>query len=297
MVRLKKYILSLLLICASSLASAQTSLDISDYLIPSLITPYYFGPEAFPVPEVLDCLEENLRGDLYADYFRGHLTEDADQAESFAFKLRVPLWSSRINISVWGQFREWYQDTPSVRKARRVDPALPLNGVALGEGYVSTDMLVVRERTHIPGLNVRACMKTACGNGYEVARYYDSAGYFFDAYLFKNIPTSWGGFRFAAGGGFLCWQTDNGRQNDATQYGASAAVLTSVANLKVQLAGYSGWERYHDRPLALRADLDVHCFRWVNPVVHFQYGLRDYPFIQIGAGVSITFDQWAELLK
>lgn len=276
--------------------AGQTPINTSNVGGPTNITPYYFGPNAFPVPEILDGTEVALRGEMWSDYSRGHLTSDPDQAADLGFKLVVPFWTGRVNLSIWGQFREWYWDTPSVREIRRVDPSKPLKGNAMGDAYISTDILCLREGLKYPGITLRVAVKTASGDSYSTARYYDSAGYFFDVCLFKNFMWDenafFPGMKVSVGGGFLCWQTDNGRQNDATLLAAAVTMYSKVADLKMQVGGYRGWERHHDFPVAFKASITGHAWKYVNPVLRCQVGINDYPFFQVGGGFSITLDQW-----
>ena len=52
---MKRLLISLFIcIATASMAAAQTSLELSDLSIPSKIAPAYFGPNAFPVPEMSD---------------------------------------------------------------------------------------------------------------------------------------------------------------------------------------------------------------------------------------------------
>lgn len=73
--------------------AGQTPINTSNVGGPTNITPYYFGPNAFPVPEILDGTEVALRGEMWSDYSRGHLTSDPDQAADLGFKLVVPFWT------------------------------------------------------------------------------------------------------------------------------------------------------------------------------------------------------------
>ena len=63
---------------------AQTELSQSPMNVPSLISPYYFGPNAFPVPDMLDGrVEDELRIELSGDYFLG---ERGDHTENVFLK-------------------------------------------------------------------------------------------------------------------------------------------------------------------------------------------------------------------
>ena len=131
---------------------------------------------------------------------------------------------------------------------------------------------------------------------YECARYYDSPGYFFDATVGKTfslnqqpatdhqLPTT---LTLAASTGFLCWQTNNGRQNDAVMYGAQVRLRAGRWSLEETLAGYSGWEHEGDCPMTLRSRIALH-FNRLEPYIMYLYGLHDYPFHQLRLGVAYT---------
>ena len=52
-----------------------------------------------------------------------------------------------------------------------------------GDVYLSIDMQLFEERRIVPSWTLRAALKTASGGGYEIDRYYDCPGYFFDTYF------------------------------------------------------------------------------------------------------------------
>ncbi|MDE6633901.1 MAG: hypothetical protein K2J96_01395, partial [Bacteroidaceae bacterium] len=103
--------------------------------------------------------------------------------------------------------------------------------------------------------------------------------------------------RLALSTGFLCWQTDNGRQNDAVQYGVLLKWENRRFSLSETLAGYSGWENgcrnggaeAHDRPMVLGTDFQYH-IRKFDIVARYQYGLRDYPYHQVRIGLAYRWD-------
>ena len=118
---------------------------------------------------------------------------------------------------------EWYRnsdenmDVCRIPEEHREDAR---KGHLSGDVYVSTDIQVLKEKRWRTDWVVRAALKTASGGEYYHARYYDSPGYFFDTSLGKSFSlgrdAKWNHrLRGALSTGFLCWQTDNGRQNDA----------------------------------------------------------------------------------
>ena len=285
-----------------SQVAAQTPLNKTSQRTVTQISPYYFGPNAFAVPEMLDGrVQPVLRAEVATDYFkgfRGDLTVDA------AFKLNIPLWTDRANLSVWMPAMEWYHNTDESLAACRVQPENieeARDGHLAGDVYVSTDMQILRESKLLPDLAIRAALKTASGFESFHARYYDSPGYFFDLTIGKSVAIGHSAIwehrlRAAATTGFLCWQTDLGRQNDATQWGVMAKWENTFFSLSANLAGYSGWEHNndggelaHDRPTVLRFDLIGHIGN-LDAVAVYQYGLRDYPYHLVRIGLAYQID-------
>ena len=280
----------------------QTPLNKTSQRTITQISPYYFGPNAFAVPEMLDGrVQTTLRAELATDYFKGFR---GDRTVDAAFKLNVPLWTDRVNLSVWMPAMEWYRNTDESLAACRVQDENiedARNGHLAGDVYVSTDMQILRESDIIPDLVLRAALKTASGFESFHARYYDSPGYFFDISVGKSVAVGqsekWKHrLRAALTTGFLCWQTDLGRQNDATQFGVMGKWENTFFSLSVNLAGYSGWEHNnqngelaHDRPTVLRSDLICH-FGQLDAVAVYQYGLRDYPYHLLRLGVAYRLD-------
>ena len=139
-----------------------------------------------------------------------------------------------------------------------------------GDVYLSIDMQLFEERRIVPSWTLRAALKTASGGGYEIDRYYDCPGYFFDTYLGKTFQIASAVIQIFSGGGFLCWQTDNGRQNDAVQYGVLVGLRWGKFSISETFGGYSGWEsnskKYghlaHDCPMSLKTKLSYVISNW-----------------------------------
>lgn len=282
----------LTLLLALGPTQAQTALTRSDRQVPSRVAPAYFGPNAFPVPEMADTSAFGQWSfELAAEGFLGF--EGDCTADPFA-RLRIPLFGDRVSLALWLPAVEFYSSTAERLATCRVQEEWrqkALGGHLGGDLYVSTDILLLRERAVRPWVTVRAALKTASGGRFECARYYDSPGYFFDATAGKRFSLDKEGnttLQLAASTGFLCWQTDNGRQNDAVMYGARLGLRSGCLSIEEQLAGYSGWEHDGDCPVTLRSRIALH-LKHVEPYVLYQYGLRDYPFHHLRVGVEISF--------
>lgn len=299
---MRKQIL-LLMLLVSVWAWAQTALDKPSLKQVTLISPYYFGPNAFPVPEMLDGrLQNELRVELSGDYFHGYR---GDHTEDVSLKLIIPLWTSRANLSLWMPVMEWFRNSNENIQTCRIQPehqADARKGSLMGDVFLSIDMQLLKEKRYRPDWVLRAALKTASGGDFYLARYYDSPGYFFDTSVAKSFAVgrnkNWNHqLRAALSTGFLCWQTDNGRQDDAVQFGVMAKYENRHFSVAETFAGYSGWEHNasnggetaHDRPVILRTDMIGHVKKF-DIVVAYQYGLRDYPYHQIRLGLAYKWD-------
>lgn len=289
------YCLVLLLFGMLGVSHAQTPILKPDLGVPTLVAPAYFGPNAFPVPDMLDgTTSSSLKVELYGDAFLCSMTSqptDDVTLDLFA-KATIPLFTDRVNLVIWMPVVEWFRSGPAVNRLRRVpDPDRWITGVDSGDAYVSTDILILDERKRGCGLVLRAALKSASGNSFGTARVYDAPGYFFDVAVGRDIVKSADGrttFRMALSTGFLCWQTANGRQNDAVMYGALASLKTGPFKAEVNYGGYVGWEQNGDRPMTLKTKLSWSFGRCsINAM--YQAGFVDWPFHQIRLGASYDF--------
>ena len=286
-------ILLTLALCVLGLsANAQVPIEHTPYKV-SKISPKYFGPYAFPVPDMLDArICSTLEGELSFDSVVGTLAGDdaRDRTVAPTFRVSVPLWTDRATLSIWGEMHEWYSDTPKVRELRRVAASEPLKCHDAGSVYFSLDMLVLKEREKVPSITVRAATQSATGDDYERARHYDAPGYFFDAAVGKSFGLGGAGsIRTSVSGGFLCWQRDRGAQNDASMIAAQLSYNQKFFDISASYAQYSGWEKDGDCPRVLKARLDAHLGMF-SPFVYVQHGLHDWPFTMVRVGLTASFD-------
>ena len=299
----RQLLLATALTLSWDMAVAQTPLTEASLSDVTQISPYYFGPNAFAVPEMLDGrVQKVLRVELAGDYFPGFR---GDHTGDISLKVNIPLWTDRVNLSLWMPVMEWYRNSDESLDATNILPEHregARKGNLSGDVYVTADIQLLRERRWRPDWVVRAALKTASGGEYFHARYYDSPGYFFDTALGKSFalgssPTWKHNLRLALSTGFLCWQTDNGRQNDAVQFGAMVKWENRHFSLSETFAGYSGWEHHasnggdqaHDVPMVLRTDFVYHVKQF-DVVAAYLYGLHDYPYHQVRLGVAYRWD-------
>lgn len=269
---------------------AQTVIEKPDLSIPSMIAPAYFGPNAFPIPDMSDGrLSSDLKVELHCDGFLGKMTSDLteDQTYDIFAKATIPLFTDRVNIVIWMPVIEYFRSGPTVNRLRRINnPDRWISGIDSGDAYVSTDILLLDERKYGTGVVIRAALKSASGNSFSTARVYDSPGYFFDVAAGRNLKTSADGktiWRMAISTGFLCWQTGNGRQNDAVMYGLSSSLQSGNLKGSVDFGGYVGWEGIGDHPITVKARLSWKIGSFSIDAM-YQTGLHDWPFHQFRIG-------------
>ncbi len=289
---IKRLLLSLVCFSAILQLHAQTDIVKPDLETPSLIAPDYFGPNAFPIPDMLDGTTlSDWKIELSSDYFAGHRQ---DKTYDVALKCTCPLFSDRVNLTLWlSAISEWYVMSDESHEHSRLSDDIEKKGQEFGDAYISTDIHLMKQSRSRPDISLRVALKTALGYGFFKARYYDTPGYFFDTSVAKSLyfeSRYLRELRFVASGGFLCWQTDNGRQNDAVMYGVQLKLSGEHYSFSQSFGGYSGWEKDGDCPMSVKSELRLNCGR-VEPLIFFQYGLRDYPYTQLKVGVAYTFSR------
>lgn len=267
-------------------------------LEPTYVSPYYFGPNAFPIPDIVDKTSPTLNFELSSNYFygmRGDKTWDA------TLKAIVPLWSDRVNLCVWLPVMEWYRHSDAYLSSCNVAP--PYSGSArkgylTGDVYVTTDMLILQERgKYRPDILLRAGLKTASGGGSTIARYYDCPGYFFDAAFAKSFVLSAAHsikLRLSIASGFLCWQTDKDRQNDAVMFGVKIKFDWKKFSLSEAFCGYSGWEHLATQSKEMARDFPMSFKTRATYSINdkwevfglYEHGLDDYPYRHFGLGAA-----------
>ena len=258
---------------------------------PTGIAPAYFGPNALPVIDMLDgCTQRELGLEIAGEGYIGY--HNNRTADIFA-RVCVPLFTRWANLSLWMPVFGWYDQYDG-------------KGQGAGDVYIATDIQVLHNEwfrsdrsRYIPQMTVRLGMKTASGEQFERRRHYDCPAYFFDVSMGQTIPMGPLSLRLAGSAGFLCWQTDNGRQNDAVMYGLQAQLRHEYASLQATWGGYVGWERHGDAPMTVKIRAAGHV-KGFEPYIQYQYGIKDYPFHQIRVGLVYNIailDRFAQSRK
>ena len=125
-----------LCLCVPRVAMAQTPIVKPNLGIPSKIGPAYFGPNAFPVPDMLDGrTSEQLKVELYADGFVGTTTDNLgdDITADLFVRLTLPLFTPRANLTVWMPIFEYFHTSAEVNALRRLPHTGDLAGFDSGD--------------------------------------------------------------------------------------------------------------------------------------------------------------------
>lgn len=135
----------------------------------SRVSPLYFGPNALPVPEMLDGkVHERLHTEIAFDLHMGY---HGDLTETVFAKLNIPLFSSRVNLSLWMPVVEFFSNT--AESLAWQDPQVrSLKGTAIGKLYISTDIQLLRQTRTRPDIVVRAAIVTASEDTEKYARFF-----------------------------------------------------------------------------------------------------------------------------
>lgn len=296
---MKRRLLTILLLIGT-LLYAEVPIVSPNYGEKTGIAPAYFGPNALPIQDMLDGrTQSHLRLELAGDGYFGY---KSDRTVDIFSRVYIPLFTDRVNLTIWMPIQEWYSMTLERQRECRLQDTVAIFGHEAGDVYISTDIQLLQARKWTPDIALRVGIKTASGGGFDKARYFDDPGYFFDLAIGKSLYFGAGRsfpyadstdapfeLRLAGSVGFLCWQTDNGRQNDAIMYGLQLRMRVRYLYLQETFGGYTGWERYGDLPMSLKTRVAGQ-IRGFEPYVEYQYGLRDYPFHQVRVGLAYHLD-------
>jgi hypothetical protein len=264
-------------------------------------TPYstaWFGPNANPVPEFTDArIPAKTTISLMADYYLGN----GDQTQNGYIKVEFPLLSERISFKIWSTVLENYRVTPELSAQRGMFNG-NTTGRANGDVYFQTRIRLLNEKKYCPSLIFNTTLKTASGTNSEQRRYFDTPGYYFDLEAGKSFYTN-GKFiseiRAVADAGFMCWETERqSTQDDAPMYGGKVIIGNPNWKLENSISGYLGWmhtnanfgNNYGDAPLVYAAKFSI-TSKNMTYFAQYQYGITDFPYNQIRAGISFTIDK------
>ncbi|MCI6523491.1 MAG: hypothetical protein ACI3ZW_09965 [Parabacteroides sp.] len=260
------------LFCSCLTFSAQAEDSWRDKMEGLIYAPRYFGPNAFPTPEMFGGnlparWAVEVRGDFH------HMTGD-DTKDIYA-SLYVPIAKGKASVKIQGVIREFYKTSEAVRDERSaVEVKSPIP--CYGDVIVNCHYQVLRSERWAD-ITVSANLKTASGGRVCDARFTDAVTYWFDANIGRNLwrnPEA--SVRVQGLVGFYCWMTNDmiHRQNDAFCYGLGLTGQWRNFTLSGLYQGIQGYEKEGDRPMAVRFRLEYELKK--NALAfQFKQGMKD----------------------
>jgi hypothetical protein len=237
-------------------------------------SPRYFGPNAFPMPELRGgFLETRWEIEVRGEYheFEGDRTKD------IYARLFVPVANGRAGLEINYVIYEYYNTTQETVEERHAAGRYWENG-AHGDVIISSFYQLLKSEKWAD-IMLEATLKTASGSRLVDARFTDAASYWFNVNigrcLYKN--TEHKSYIRAQGlAGFYCWMTNDmvHRQNDAFIYSAGISGAYKNITLNADIAGLHGYKNNGDRPLQLRTKLN---YEYRKNILSFRYkhGMKD----------------------
>ena len=237
-------------------------------------SPRYFGPNAFPFPELkrgrLDTRwEVELRGEYHS--YKGDRTKD------FFARIFIPFAEGRAGLEVSCVAYEYYEMTQETVKERHAAGTSWANG-AHGDIIVSSFYQLLKSEKWMD-IIVESTLKTASGNRLADARYTDAASYWFNMNIgrdfFKSADEN-SSIRVQGYIGFYCWMTNDQahRQNDAATYSAGISGIHRNFHIAADIAGIYGYENNGDRPLQLRTKINYEYKKNILSL-RYKHGMKD----------------------
>ena len=238
-------------------------------------SPRYFGPNAFPMPELRSGIigtkwEVELRGEYH--------TYKGDRTKNIYARLFAPIADGRAGYEVSYIIYEYYNMTPETVAERHAAGTSWKTG-AHGDVLVSAFCQLLKSEKWAD-IMLEGTLKTASGNRTADARYTDASAYWFNINIGRNLymnadkTTS---LRIQGLAGFYCWERANDqvhRQNDAITYSAGLSGIYQNLSANADIVGIRGYKNNGDRPLQLRTKVN---YEYRKNILSFRYkhGMKD----------------------
>jgi len=247
-----------------------------------IMSPAYFGPNAFPVPDIKQgLLQNNLQIETALE---GHYNSH-EQTNNLFTKIFIPLLKDKVGIQLSMVPIEFFSYDTVIRD-ERFSRNYEGTGSAFGDLYISTQIQLLKDHPKWPDLLLGINLRTASGDEFGSARFADAPGYYFDlsagkTFAFKNSSNN--SIRIYAMLGFYVWQTNlaDHIQDDALLFGAGFQVQSKSFSLSNELGGFYGYLNNGDRPIVLRSRIQSKRDKSLNFSFQFEHGLQDYNFRSI----------------
>lgn len=251
-----------------------------------LIAPGTLGPNALPVPEVLDG---NVGTDHHFQVSVINYRRDGggDNGNTVHLNIRFPVVQNFMAFEIQWNVNEYFRATNEIRDILQIYKDDPGWSSEFGDIILNTYLQVKRETRFFPSLMVVSALKTTSGSA-ENGRYTDLPAHWHYLSFGKNLlsatPFLW---RINGMAGIYIWQTNQAdlEQNEGFLYGAENLVQYKKSGLLAGLSGYNGWKWYgFDRPLIFNAKFEYR-HKQLSYFAEYKTGLRDYFYSSLCIGI------------
>ena len=257
------------------------------------LTTNYFGPNSNPVPDFTDAtIPKFTELSVYGDYYFGF----GDKTVNSYVKVEIPLISEKVSLKFWAVPAEYYEVTDAIKDRRGMQKN---SGFAAGDVYIQTRISLLNNKEKALNLILNATLKTASGSDYKNRRFFNTAGYYFDAELGKSFILKnafLNEIRLVADAGFYSWdvQTPNlNVQDDALMYGLKLILKKKNISWENTISGYNGWitrvPDYGDKPIVFASKLNFKGKK-NRYFIQYQNGIRYFPYNQIRIGAVFPLE-------
>ena len=257
---------------ATNTVKAQWTHDDLDYL---QYSPRYFGPNAFPMPELRSgSIETRWEAEIRGEYH----TSKGDRTKDIFARIFMPVADGRAGLEVSYIIYEYYNMTPETVKERHAAGTSWKTG-AHGDVLISSFYQILKSDKWVDVM-VDVNLKTASGNRLADARYIDAPAYWFNMNIGRNIYKSADNktiIRLQGLTGFYCWQRANDkthRQNDALTFSAGTSCIHHNLSFAADIVGIYGYKNNGDSPLQLRSKVNYE-YRQNILSLRYKHGMKD----------------------
>jgi hypothetical protein len=265
------------------------SQDWRDQMDSLIYTPRYFGPNAFPIPEINSGkISDEYQLEMRFDFHKA----TGDNTKDLYVKAYLPFGQKAALEASW-VIREFYHTSEAIKTERHASSTQPVNGAACIGDVVINAYYQLLESEKWFDLLFSLGLKTASGNMPVDARYTDAANYWFDVNLGKNLFQTEKQdvyLRLVGKLGFYCYMTNNRvhRQNDALLGGGGLKFRLKNLYVDADIRGFSGYWDKGDSPLLFRTELK-YCIKNHAFFINYSEGLHDCIFSTYSVGYGINF--------
>ncbi|GHV09416.1 hypothetical protein FACS1894160_4950 [Bacteroidia bacterium] len=254
-----------------------------------IYTPRYFGPNAFPIPEINSGkIDDEYKLEMRFDFHKA----TGDNTRNLYTKMYLPFGRKAAIEASW-IIREFYHTSEAIKAERHAYNMQPANGNAcVGDVVINVYYQLIESEKWLDIL-FSFGLKTASGNMLVDARYTDAANYWFDMNFGKNLFQTKEKdiyLRLVAKMGFYCYMTNSmvHRQNDALMGGGGLKIRLKNLYADADFRGFSGYWNNGDSPFLFRTELK---YRLKNHsfFINYSEGLYDWIFTTYSAGYGIHF--------